>query len=512
MLPRGIQAKISLILFGLLLVGMVLIDLVLLMVLKNQLFLFETQKAHHYLQQFQNKLAGTTLLQTTHALEIEPLLNILPLYDDKKCLGLTVNDHFFSAGSCNFEHIIKRYIRLAVKTGQKQQTMEGRSWAVFQRGAQFLLVTAPIRWQEEIVGGAGLMVPLAPLYSILRHSQKILGLYLLINLIILSIGGYYLISRMFLRPIKRLAARAEQYDEDGESLFSVRLEDGELNKLSLALNQMMDRISKDKEKLRENVAVLERTNLELTKAQKGVVRAEKLASVGRLSAGIAHEIGNPIGIILGYLELLKSEEPNRDEWQDYLLRAESEVQRINVIIKQLLNISRPVEGEPELLSLHLFLEELIQDVKIQPLLANIKIDFSAEARHDQVLVDPNHLRQVCLNLLINAADAIKSSNNAAKGHIRITTSDNSQPSQNNQAIPSMVAIRICDNGKGISEEALENIFDPFYTTKDPGKGTGLGLSVSLTIIEQMGGSLTAESFQGEGTTITITLPFSSQTS
>jgi two-component system, NtrC family, sensor kinase len=178
----------------------------------------------------------------------------------------------------------------------------------------------------------------------------------------------------------------------------------------------------------------------------------------------------------------------------------------------LLNISRPVEGEPELLSLHLFLEELIQDVKIQPLLANIKIDFSAEARHDQVLVDPNHLRQVCLNLLINAADAIKSSNNAAKGHIRITTSDNSQPSQNNQAIPSMVAIRICDNGKGISEEALENIFDPFYTTKDPGKGTGLGLSVSLTIIEQMGGSLTAESFQGEGTTITITLPFSSQTS
>jgi signal transduction histidine kinase len=183
-----------------------------------------------------------------------------------------------------------------------------------------------------------------------------------------------------------------------------------------------------------------------------------------------------------------------------------------VIIKQLLNISRPFEGEPEILSLHLFLEELIQDVKIQPLLANIKIDFSAEARHDQVLVDPNHLRQVCLNLLINAADAIKSSNNAANGHIRITTSGNFPPSEDNLAIPSMVVIRICDNGKGISEEALEYIFDPFYTTKDPGKGTGLGLAVSLTLIEQMGGTLTAESLQEKGTAMLIALPRSSQAS
>ena len=512
MLPRGIQTKISLILIGLLLIGMVLIDLVLLMVLKNQLFLFETQKADGYLEQVQRELAGTTSFQTTHPIEIEPLLNILSLVDDKKCIGVTVKDHFYSVGSCNFNHILKRYIRLAVKTGQKQQTMVGRSWAVFQRGAQFLLVTVPIRWQEVNVGGAGLMVPLAPLYTILRRSQKVLGLYLLINLTILSIGGYYLISRIFMRPIKRLAARAEQYDEDGESLFSVRLEDGELNKLSLALNQMMDRISKDKEKLRENVAALEKTNLELTEAQKGVVRAEKLASVGRLSAGIAHEIGNPIGIILGYLELLKSEEPNRDERQEYLRRAESEVQRINAIIKQLLNISRPVEGEPEILSLHMFLENLIEDVKIQPLLADIRIDFSAEATQDQVLVDPNHLRQVCLNLLINAADAIKSSNNAANGHIRITTSEKFQPNDDNNAIPSMVTIRVCDNGKGISEEALENIFDPFYTTKEPGKGTGLGLAVSLTLIEQMGGTLTAESLIEKGTTMIIALPRSNEAS
>ena len=307
-----------------------------------------------------------------------------------------------------------------------------------------------------------------------------------------------------MRPIKRLAARAEQYDEDGELLFSVRLEDGELNKLSLALNQMMDRISRDREKLRENVAVLEKTNLELKKAQKEIVRAEKLASVGRLSAGIAHEIGNPIGIILGYLELLKSEEQNTDERQECLNRAESEVYRINAIIKQLLNVSRPVGGEPKILALHSFLEDLIKDVKIQPLFAEIKIDFSAKAPLDQVLVDSDHLRQVCLNLLINAADAIKSSDNATNGHIRITTSIKLPTDTDSLTASSMIKIQIRDNGKGISEEELENIFDPFYTTKDD--GTGLGLYICKEIIERHNGRIWAESELDKGSKFIIEIP------
>jgi signal transduction histidine kinase len=213
---------------------------------------------------------------------------------------------------------------------------------------------------------------------------------------------------------------------------------------------------------------------------------------------------------LGYLELLKSEEQNMEERQECLNRAESEVHRINAIIRQLLNISRPVGGEPKTLALHPFVADLIKDVKIQPLFAEIKIDFSAEAPSDQVQVDSDHLRQVCLNLLINAADAIKSSDNATNGHIRITTSIKLPANADNRAVPSMVEIQIRDNGNGISEKDLENIFDPFYTTKEPGKGTGLGLSVSLTIIEQMGGTLVAESYPKKGTTMIIFLPLSSE--
>jgi signal transduction histidine kinase len=510
MLPRGIQAKISLILFGLLFMGMALVDFVLLMVLKNQLLLFESQRVKVFLEQLQKQISTETFYQKSDEHELDRLLNSFPLAADKSCLVVVLESHVSSTGSCSNHNVLRKSISQAIQTGQKQQSTAGKSWAVFQKGAQFFLAASPLKFNKKIIGGVGLMVPLAPFYLILRRSQKVLVFYLLINLILLSVGGYYLVSRIFMRPIKRLAARAEQYDEDGELLFSVRLEDGELNKLSLALNQMMDRISRDREKLRENVAVLEKTNLELKKAQKEIVRAEKLASVGRLSAGIAHEIGNPIGIILGYLELLKSEEQNTDERQECLSRAESEVYRINAIIKQLLNVSRPVGGEPKILSLHSFLEDLIKDVKIQPLFAEIKIDFSAKAPLDQVLVDSDHLRQVCLNLLINAADAIKISDNATNGHIRITTSIKLPADTDSLTASSMIKIQIRDNGKGISEEELENIFDPFYTTKEPGKGTGLGLSVSLTVIERMGGTLVVESYPEEGTTMVIFLPLSSE--
>jgi signal transduction histidine kinase len=115
-----------------------------------------------------------------------------------------------------------------------------------------------------------------------------------------------------------------------------------------------------------------------------------------------------------------------------------------------------------------------------------------------------------LNLLINAADAIKISDNATYGHIRITTSIKLPADTDSLTASSMIKIQIRDNGKGISEEELENIYDPFYTTKEPGKGTGLGLSVSLTVIERMGGTLVVESYPEEGTTMVIFLPLSSE--
>jgi signal transduction histidine kinase len=316
-----------------------------------------------------------------------------------------------------------------------------------------------------------------------------------------------------LDPIYRLVKRAEDYREDEDVLFAVRKEDNELNQLSKALNQMLLRISKDKEKLRLTVQSLENANLDLKQAQREILQAEKLASVGRLSSGIAHEIGNPIGIIMGYLDLLKKSDITRKERDEYINRTEAELNRVNTTIRQLLDFSRPPSDGIKSVHVHEVIDELTAVVKYQPFMTNISLNLKLDAPTDIVRADANQLRQVFLNLMINAADAITSGNNSTNGLLTIESAvlpkspmSNDEPPQP----PPLLKISFIDNGHGISSDNLSNIFDPFYTTKDPGKGTGLGLSVSFMIIESLGGTIKADSALDEGTTMTILLPLSQQ--
>jgi signal transduction histidine kinase len=200
-----------------------------------------------------------------------------------------------------------------------------------------------LRSKGDIVAGSAWIFD--TIYRSLRHSQQMLLVYIFVNTAILAFVGIYRVLGL-LQPLARLAQRAEDYKEDDEVLFSVRKEDNELQRLSSALNGLLRRLSAEKEKLRATVASLEAANAELKKAQTEIIRAEKLASVGRLSAGIAHEIGNPIGIVTGYLELLKQIDLPADERTEYLDRAEREIERISAIIRQLLEISRPSHGGP----------------------------------------------------------------------------------------------------------------------------------------------------------------------
>jgi signal transduction histidine kinase len=234
-----------------------------------------------------------------------------------------------------------------------------------------------------------------------------------------------------------------------------------------------------------------------------MIRAEKLASVGRLAAGIAHEIGNPIGIVLGYMELLKQDNLSREEHDDFVQRAEKEVQRINTIIRRLLDLARPKEGSVQEVSVHALIEEMIEVMRHQPLMRAIRFTTALEAPHDRIWGNADQLRQVFLNLILNAADAIQSAGRAAEGVITLATSLMANPSGPPKR---WLNIDVTDNGQGIAADQLENIFDPFYTTKEPGKGTGLGLAVSYMIIEQMGGAIEVQSQYGRGTTMTLRLP------
>jgi two-component system NtrC family sensor kinase len=349
------------------------------------------------------------------------------------------------------------------------------------------------------------------LYNVpLGHPyHKIIIFYILFNTLFLALFGFYLLHRSIIRPINRLVRRAEEYKE-GETFFLASdTEQDEFGRLSRALNMMLRGLEDNKVKLQAGITSLEKANLELTQAQEEIIRSEKLASIGRLASGVAHEIGNPIGIVLGYLDLLKGNDLKRQERGDIISRIEKEIDRINRTIRNLLDFSRPSKGEVKAVSVHQTIVDMLDILKPQPMMADINVVLDQQAAQDTVLADPDKLKQVFLNIVMNAIDAMETNQPKDESHnkmLAIRTSMVSETQPDKRENRSRVQIEFTDNGPGIPAEDINKIFDPFYTTKEPGKGTGLGLSVSLRIVEETGGDIKAKSERGEGTTLTVILP------
>jgi hypothetical protein len=218
---------------------------------------------------------------------------------------------------------------------------------------------------------------------------------------------------------------------------------------------------------------------------------------------VAHEIGNPLGSILGYTELLKRRVPQDETAKDYLSRIENEITRIHHIVLDLLDYSRPSGNELGPVDVNGVVEEAVSLFSRQKSAACL--DLKTALAVDAGLVEANaaRLKQVLINLLFNARDAVSDDGRVVVSTLRKHPSplDRQSPSPTHD----MVVISVSDTGTGIPPSDLEKIFDPFFTTKPPGKGTGLGLSVSLRIVQSLGGTLQVESEQGRGTVFTITL-------
>jgi signal transduction histidine kinase len=416
----------------------------------------------------------------------------------------------YSGGKrCDIHDELEAITRQTIRSGIKTTRFFGSSWWGVWKQGQEMIISAPLIREGRVVGGSSVALSLTGVYEVLRRTQHILLIYILVNTVVFTFIGFYRMTRIAVKPLQRLVKRAEEYQDDNEIFFLSESEDNEFSKLSKALNRMLGHIAEDKEKLQTAVISLEKANIDLKQAQKDIIRAEKLASVGRLSAGIAHEIGNPIGIINGYLELLKGNDISNDDRDEFLGRTEAELKRIDTIIRQLLDFARPSIEDVKTVFVHSIIEDTIGASLFHPLMSDIDLDLKLFAEYDGVMADPNQLRQIFLNLIINAADAILSSKDPSNGRISIT----SDVSKNirDDSIEGMDVLRIdyVDNGIGIPEADLENIFDPFFTTKAYGKGTGLGLSVCFMIVEKMGGKIEAKSKEGQGTTITVYLPLDS---
>jgi len=509
MLLRGLKSNIAINIGVILLVGMLLIGFVTMMTAQRDMVRSEILRGNLLISSINENLINFSVQKNlTHPSNFKSSFDKILRKSGFSCaliIGSYKKQIYFGGSNCDLKDELIGLTHQAVKTGEKTTRFFGTVWGVFWRQSKDAVISSPIERKEGIVGGISIVLPLDKVYETLRRSQKVLFIYIFINTAILTFIGLYRLSKVFLEPMYRLVKRADEYREDDGIFFAVRKEDNELNQLSKALNRMLERISGDREKLQSMVISLEKANFDLKQAQKEIIRAEKLASVGRLSSGIAHEIGNPIGIIIGYLDLIKQKDITDDERVEYIIRTENEVNRINTIIRQLLDLSRPSEAGLTAVSVHEIINDISNVIKPQPMMANIKLELELAAERDTVFADPNQLRQVFLNLMINASDAISSRKKKNAGEIVIKSTVMPQSDSDDDHIPLLKLIYI-DNGPGIPDENIGNIFDPFYTTKEPGKGTGLGLSVSFMIIENFGGKIEATSKQGEGTTMTVSLP------
>jgi signal transduction histidine kinase len=225
--------------------------------------------------------------------------------------------------------------------------------------------------------------------------------------------------------------------------------------------------------------------------QAHLVQSEKLAGVGKLAAGVAHEINNPLTCVLTNTSLILSDLPPDDPRREDLQTVVDETLRCRRIVKGLLDFARQTKPQKQKLDINKVAEDVITLVRNQASFQNITIRADLNSSIPKVLADADQMRQVVLNIILNAADAMPQG-----GEIRVSSLLN--------PITSQVMLRISDTGPGIPVEIQDKLFEPFFTTKTT--GTGLGLAIAYGIMERHRGALSIESSLGQGTTIVVILP------
>ena len=223
---------------------------------------------------------------------------------------------------------------------------------------------------------------------------------------------------------------------------------------------------------------------------------EKLAAVGTLISGVAHELNNPLNNIFGRVQLLQQAIPDHDA-QRGLQMARDECERAIRIVRNLLSFTREHKPTTSLVSVNDTLGEVLELRSYGLKVGDIELRKKFQADLPEILADPHQLQQVFLNLVINAEQAMAGTQGAV---LSITT----------QRVGDALRVVVADNGRGIPKELVSKIFDPFFTTKEVGAGTGLGLSVCYGIVKEHGGQLQVESEEGKGATFIVELPLTSQ--
>jgi hypothetical protein len=318
--------------------------------------------------------------------------------------------------------------------------------------------------------------PEAQMYS----SSQFFGVSMLAMIVLLTTGVLLIFRRFAFRPLQELSAKMAQV-EDGD--LTVRLDASspdEVGQLMTRFNSMVDRLSQAQSELQQyHFQQME--------------RADRLASVGEMSAGIAHEIKNPLAAISGAITILASDFPANDPRHEVIAKVLEQIARLDRVTTDLLYFGKPGKPAFNYVDVNDLLKKTLFFVAQHPEARNINQVQELTRNLPPVWVDEKQLQQVFFNVIINAIQAMR-----AGGTLLVNT-DQSQAGGHQ-----FVEVLIGDSGPGIAPEDLERIFTPFFTTKT--QGTGLGLAICKQLVEYQGGKIRVASRLGEGTRVTIELP------
>src|SRR3990172_12795327 len=383
----------------------------------------------------------------------------------------------------------------------------GASW--FGGLGDRLRISAPIEWPGAGTGSLDFVLSLHDIGEDMMGARRFLLFYALADSAIIIGFGLLFLSRSVVSPLRRLEEAATRI-AGGKLYERAKVDiDNELGSLAVSFNTMAGR-------LEEEIRSLERVNVELMTAEEELLRSSTLAAVGRLHSGIAHEIGNPLGALRGYIDILGSDRLDDGEGKEIVEPASREATRIDSIVREFLDVAMPSKKALAPVDVNSLLRDTVATLSVRDDLKEIEIKLIANEAIQEVMADEGKLRQVFANLLINAAHSMEGSPIKS---IEVATAVEKRPSpimaRRRKDDPPLagelperefVCVSFSDTGAGVSVEDAPSIFEPFFTTKVAGRGTGLGLFVSDSIIKAFGGEITLKSAPGEGSVFTVALP------
>ena len=358
---------------------------------------------------------------------------------------------------------------------------------------------------DVVLGSLIIKIPLANLDNAIETSSAKFYLFATITTFLLILILILFTNKRIKNPLNDLV-KASIAVANGNKNTRLELKPNQLDDMrvvSRAFNDMLDNLQSATEELQNWSQQLEykvqKKSEELGAAQNELIHIERIASLGKLSSSVAHEINNPLSGILVYTKLIHKQISNPELFltkKDSILKnlklIENETKRCGEIVKGLLDFSRKEPEDFEFKHLHEILEETYALMTHPISIANISFLTNFKAKYDYIFCSPNQIKQACVAIIVNASEAV-----LENGEIIISTRN---PDEDN------VVIEVSDNGIGIPEDDLQHIFEPFFSTKHDTSGIGLGLAIVHGIIKTHKGKIDVKSELGKGTTISITLP------